>query len=67
MVQVKWRKCNKICTYTFGVRNDENDSEWVCDLNNSFLKSLVLNNYGFINKLNRKQLIHNFYSISRCY
>ncbi len=52
----KYNKYNKICIYSFGVGSNGNDSEWVSDLNHSFLKSLAVNNYGFCQRIKQKLL-----------
>ena len=50
---------SKISIFSFGIGNDGNDSEWINDLNHSFLKSLSLNNNGFYQRI-KQTLAHMF-------
>ena len=46
----------KISIYTFGVGQDGNDSDWIKDLNHSFLKLLAINNNAFYKRIKQAQI-----------
>merc|ERR1719461_2280423 len=46
----------KISVFAFGVGKDSNDSDWIRDLNHSFLKLLALHNNGMYKRIKQKDV-----------